>query len=59
MTRNSPHRPRVLDACCGAGGAAMGCTWMTNREARKAIPPAYTQHIADQHLTHHGHQIAA
>ncbi|WP_101897060.1 class I SAM-dependent methyltransferase [Embleya scabrispora] len=24
---------------------AMGCTWMTNKEARKAIPPAYTHHI--------------
>ncbi|MEU0941090.1 DNA cytosine methyltransferase [Embleya sp. NPDC005971] len=24
---------------------AMGCTWMTNKEARKAIPPAYTRLI--------------
>jgi hypothetical protein len=24
---------------------AMGCDWMTNREAREAIPPAYTEHI--------------
>jgi DNA (cytosine-5)-methyltransferase 1 len=24
---------------------AMGCTWMTKREARQAIPPAYTEHI--------------
>lgn len=24
---------------------ALGCTWMTNREARQAIPPAYTEHI--------------
>ncbi len=24
---------------------AMGCGWMTNREARQAIPPAYTEHI--------------
>lgn len=24
---------------------AMGCDWMTAREAREAIPPAYTEHI--------------
>ena len=24
---------------------ALGCPWMTNREARQAIPPAYTEHI--------------
>ncbi|MEU0787119.1 DNA cytosine methyltransferase [Streptomyces sp. NPDC006173] len=30
---------------------AMGCTWMTNREARKAVPPAYSQWIAEQFLT--------
>ncbi len=24
---------------------AMGCEWMTNREAREAIPPAYTEYI--------------
>jgi hypothetical protein len=24
---------------------AMGCDWMTNREARQAIPPAYTEFI--------------
>ena len=24
---------------------AMGCTWMSKREARQAIPPAYTEHI--------------
>ncbi len=27
---------------------AMGCTWMTSKEARKAIPPAYTQWIGRQ-----------
>lgn len=27
---------------------AMGCGWMTNREARQAVPPAYTQHIGEQ-----------
>lgn len=32
---------------------AMGCTWMTNREARKAVPPAYSQWIAEQFLAHH------
>lgn len=26
---------------------AMGCDWMTNREARQAIPPAYTTHIGE------------
>ncbi|MER6146196.1 DNA cytosine methyltransferase [Streptomyces sparsogenes] len=29
---------------------AMGCTWMTNREARQAVPPAYTHWIATQYL---------
>lgn len=29
---------------------AMGCTWMTNREARQAIPPAYTEWIGRQLL---------
>lgn len=24
---------------------AMGCTWMTNREARQALPPAYTNYL--------------
>jgi DNA (cytosine-5)-methyltransferase 1 len=24
---------------------AMGCEWMTNREGRQAIPPAYTEFI--------------
>jgi hypothetical protein len=27
---------------------AMGCDWMTNIEARQAIPPAYTEHIGAQ-----------
>jgi DNA (cytosine-5)-methyltransferase 1 len=31
---------------------AMGCDWMTNREARQAIPPAFTQHIGEALLTH-------
>ena len=29
---------------------AMGCTWMSNEEARQAIPPAYTEYIGG-HLT--------
>ena len=29
---------------------AMGCHWMTNVEAREAIPPAYTEHIGRQLL---------
>ncbi|MFE9474415.1 DNA cytosine methyltransferase [Streptomyces griseofuscus] len=32
---------------------AMGCTWMTNLEARKAVPPAYTHFIATQYLALH------
>ncbi|SCD63182.1 DNA cytosine methyltransferase [Streptomyces sp. DvalAA-19] len=31
---------------------AMGCTWMTNIEARQAVPPAYTQWIGHQFLAH-------
>ena len=31
---------------------AMGCTWMTNREARKAVPPAYSEWIGEQFLNH-------
>jgi len=27
---------------------AMGCTWMTNTEARQAIPPAFTEYIGSQ-----------
>ena len=33
---------------------AMGCTWMTNLEARKAVPPAYSEWIARQFLAHGG-----
>jgi DNA (cytosine-5)-methyltransferase 1 len=29
---------------------AMGCGWMSNREARQAIPPAYTEHIGRELL---------
>ena len=31
---------------------AMGCHWMTVHEARQAIPPAFTEHIGRQLLTH-------
>ncbi|MER6968769.1 DNA cytosine methyltransferase [Streptomyces halstedii] len=37
---------------------AMGCTWMTNREARKAVPPAFSQWIAEQFLTLEGRTAA-
>ncbi|MFE2580381.1 DNA cytosine methyltransferase [Streptomyces sp. NPDC059378] len=37
---------------------AMGCTWMTSLEARKAVPPAYTQWIAVQHLALEGRTAA-
>ncbi|MER7192378.1 DNA cytosine methyltransferase [Streptomyces flaveolus] len=37
---------------------AMGCTWMTSLEARKAVPPAYTQWIAAQFLTLEGRTAA-
>ncbi|WP_199834599.1 MULTISPECIES: methyltransferase domain-containing protein [unclassified Streptomyces] len=38
---------------------AMGCTWMSSAEARKAVPPAYTQWIAAQYLTHIRSEVAA
>jgi C-5 cytosine-specific DNA methylase len=31
---------------------AMGCEWMTNREARQAIPPAYTRFVGEQLADH-------
>ncbi len=31
---------------------AMGCTWMTNVEAREAIPPAMTEYIGAHILSH-------
>ncbi|MFC0601866.1 DNA cytosine methyltransferase [Streptomyces palmae] len=37
---------------------AMGCTWMTNLEARQAVPPAYTHWIGTQFLTS-VHEVAA
>ncbi|MGW8876648.1 class I SAM-dependent methyltransferase [Streptomyces mirabilis] len=37
---------------------AMGCTWMNNLEARKAVPPAYSHWIATQFLTLEGRTAA-
>ncbi|WP_327691643.1 DNA cytosine methyltransferase [Streptomyces sp. NBC_00461] len=37
---------------------AMGCTWMTNVEARKAVPPAYSRWIAAQFLSLEGRTAA-
>jgi DNA (cytosine-5)-methyltransferase 1 len=37
---------------------AMGCTWMTNLEARKAVPPAYAQWIGAQFLAQAGRAAA-
>ena len=31
---------------------AMGCMWMSSKEGRQAIPPAYTEHIGKQLLAH-------
>lgn len=42
----------------GERAYAMGCTWMTNREARKAVPPAYSQWIATQFLAVQGRAAA-
>lgn len=37
---------------------AMGCQWMTNREAREAIPPAYCRYIGEQLLARLGKKAA-
>lgn len=37
---------------------AMGCTWMSNLEARQAVPPAYSQWIATQYLALQGRAAA-
>ncbi|MFE7725711.1 DNA cytosine methyltransferase [Streptomyces anthocyanicus] len=37
---------------------AMGCTWMTSLEARKAVPPAYSEWIAAQFLALEGRAAA-
>jgi hypothetical protein len=38
---------------------AMGCDWMTNREARQAIPPAYTRFVGEQLLAFLSSGVAA
>lgn len=38
---------------------AMGCTWMSNFEARQAVPPAYSEWIGQQFLALHGAAPAA
>jgi hypothetical protein len=38
---------------------AMGCEWMTNREAREAIPPAYCEFVGSGLLAHLQAQAAA
>jgi DNA (cytosine-5)-methyltransferase 1 len=47
------HRPEVLafeHKDERAYADAMGCGWMTIREARKAVPPSYSQWIGEQFL---------
>lgn len=31
---------------------ALGCLWMSSKEARDAVPPAYTEHIGHQLMAH-------
>ena len=38
---------------------AMGCTWMSGKEGRQAIPPAYTEHIGGQLLGYLAERAAA
>jgi C-5 cytosine-specific DNA methylase len=37
---------------------AMGCEWMTVREAREAIPPAYTEHVGGYLLAELGARVS-
>lgn len=49
------HRPGLLPFGHKGERAyadAMGCTWMTNREGRQAVPPAYSEWIGRQFLAH-------
>ncbi|GGU20616.1 DNA cytosine methyltransferase [Streptomyces daghestanicus] len=55
------HRPGLLAFTHKGERAyadAMGCTWMSNLEARKAVPPAYAQWIAAQFLAQEGRAAA-
>jgi DNA (cytosine-5)-methyltransferase 1 len=55
-----PCQHRSSDLAFDHGGTAteseyrdaMGCHWMTVKESRNAIPPAYTEHIGWQLLEH-------
>lgn len=38
---------------------ALGCDWMSAREARQAVPPAYTEHIGGLLLEHLAREVAA
>jgi DNA (cytosine-5)-methyltransferase 1 len=38
---------------------AMGCTWMSAKEARQAVPPPYTEHIGRQLLSYLASEAAA
>lgn len=52
---NCYRNPRVLAFMHKGERAyadALGCDWMTNREARQAVPPAYTEHIGALLLEH-------
>jgi hypothetical protein len=49
------HNPRLLPFMHKGERAfadAMGCDWMTKREARQAIPSAFTEYIGAQLLDH-------
>lgn len=57
------HRNRTLLPFMHKGerafADAMECCWMTNVEARQAIPPAYTRFIGEQLLAHLGAEVTA
>jgi hypothetical protein len=65
MSHGCQHRPS--DFSFDHGGKqpesvyrdAMGCGWMTVRESREAIPPAYTEFIGKQLVAHIGLEAAA
>ncbi len=65
MAHGCQHRPS--DYAFDHGGKqpesvyrdAMGCEWMTVRESRDAIPPAYCTFIGEQLLAHIETSVAA